>query len=39
MIADAFSIFDFGGAIGLVGLASWGSRFVVLVLILVGTDI
>ena len=38
MMADAFSMFDFGGRMGLVGVVSWGASFVVLVLALVGSD-
>lgn len=30
MIADAFSIFDYGGAIGLVRLVRWVGRWIAL---------
>nr|YP_006576382.1 ATP synthase F0 subunit 6 [Iridona iridescens]AEV94276.1 ATPase subunit 6 [Iridona iridescens] len=39
MMADAFSMFDFGGSMGLVGLVSWGSSFVVLMMVLLGSDL
>jgi hypothetical protein len=38
VIADAFSMFDYGGAIGLVLVFRWGGRWVALRFVMFGSD-
>nr|YP_009642906.1 ATP synthase F0 subunit 6 [Gari elongata]QCQ20470.1 ATPase subunit 6 [Gari elongata] len=39
MMADAFSMFDYGGGMGFVGLISWGASGFLFVMMLAGMDI
>lgn len=39
MIADAFSMFDYGGRMGFTGLISWFRVGILLILVLMGLDI
>lgn len=38
LIADAFSMFDYGGSMGMVGLVRWGGGWVVVFISLMGMD-